>query len=158
MHSATPFLHHCGHQASAMLYRALADLVLVVHLAFIVFVVGGALLVLRWPRLLWVHLPAAVWGVLIELQGWVCPLTPLENRLRMAGGLGGYDLYMSLRMEEGWSEPVNLGPAVNSEDHEMGPCLSADGRWLYFSSNRPGGMGGYDIYRAERLTGMFFAE
>lgn len=73
-----------------MIYRALADLVLVVHLAFVLFVVLGGLLVLRWPRLAWLHVPAAVWGVLTEYTGWICPLTPLENSLRERGGGAGY--------------------------------------------------------------------
>lgn len=71
-------------------YRLLADLVVVVHLAFVAFVVAGGLLVLRWPRLAWAHVPAAAWGALIEFAGWVCPLTPLENDLRRLGGEGGY--------------------------------------------------------------------
>ena len=73
-----------------MIYRALADLVLVVHLAFVAFVVLGGFLVLRYPRLVWVHLPAAIWGVLIEFAGWICPLTPLENAFRVRGGEAGY--------------------------------------------------------------------
>lgn len=73
-----------------MIYRALADLVLVVHQAFVVFVVLGGLLVLRWPRLAWLHVPAAIWGVLIEYTGWICPLTPLENSFRIQGGEAGY--------------------------------------------------------------------
>ena len=73
-----------------MIYRALADLVLVVHLAFVLFVVLGGLLVLRWPRLAWLHVPAAIWGVLIEYTGWICPLTPLENSFRARGGEAGY--------------------------------------------------------------------
>ena len=73
-----------------MIYRALADAVLVAHLAFVLFVVLGGLLVLRWPRLAWLHLPAAIWGVLIEYSGWICPLTPLENSFRARGGEGGY--------------------------------------------------------------------
>lgn len=73
-----------------MLYRILADGVLVLHLAFIVFVVLGGLLVLRWPRLAWLHLPTAAYGILIEFVGWICPLTPLENRLRELGGQSGY--------------------------------------------------------------------
>jgi len=73
-----------------MLYRALADMVVIVHFAFVLFVVGGAFLVLRWRRLAWVHVPAAVWGSLIEFAGWVCPLTPLEIRLRVMGGESGY--------------------------------------------------------------------
>jgi len=73
-----------------MPYAALADLVLIVHLGFVVFVVAGGLLVLRWPRVAWVHLPAAAWGVAIELFGWTCPLTPLENELRQAAGAAAY--------------------------------------------------------------------
>ncbi|RDK08466.1 DUF2784 domain-containing protein [Cupriavidus lacunae] len=68
----------------------LADLVVIAHGLFIVFVVAGGLLVLRWPRVAWLHLPAAVWGVLVEWSGWVCPLTPLENMLRQAAGQAGY--------------------------------------------------------------------
>lgn len=71
-------------------YRVLADLVLVAHVAFVVFVVLGGLLVLRWRRLAWAHLPCALWGAWVELAGWVCPLTPLENRLRRAAGGAGY--------------------------------------------------------------------
>ena len=73
-----------------MLYRLLADATLVIHLAFVLFVALGGLLVLQWPRLAWIHLPAAIWGGLIELTGWICPLTPLENMLRRMGGQAGY--------------------------------------------------------------------
>ena len=73
-----------------MPYRVLADLVVVAHAAFVLFVVAGGFLVLRWPRLAWLHLPAAAWGALIEFAGWICPLTPLENRLRRLGGEAGY--------------------------------------------------------------------
>jgi hypothetical protein len=73
-----------------MLYHALADLVLVFHLAFIIFVVAGGLLALRWWWLPLVHLPAALWGLYIELSGGICPLTPLENALRRAAGASGY--------------------------------------------------------------------
>jgi hypothetical protein len=73
-----------------MLYRTLADLVVVIHFGFVLFVVLGGLLVPRWPKLAWIHLPAAVWGVLIEFFGWICPLTPLENRWRELGGKAGY--------------------------------------------------------------------
>jgi hypothetical protein len=70
--------------------RALADLVVISHLAFILFVVAGGLLALRWRWIPFLHLPAAVWGVYIELSGGVCPLTPLENTLRHEAGLLGY--------------------------------------------------------------------
>lgn len=68
------------------MYSALADAVLVLHVAFVLFVVVGGLLVLRWPRVAWLHVPAAIWGVAIELGGWICPLTPLENDLRSRAG------------------------------------------------------------------------
>lgn len=73
-----------------MIHRFLADAVLVLHLGFILFVVLGGLVVLRAPRLAWLHLPAVVWGACIEVFGWICPLTPLENRLRALGGEDGY--------------------------------------------------------------------
>jgi len=73
-----------------MVYRLLADLTLAVHFAFILFVVFGGLLVARWPRLAWLHVPAAVYGALIEFVGWTCPLTPLENHFRRLGGEAGY--------------------------------------------------------------------
>ena len=73
-----------------MITRFLADVVILVHLAFILFVAAGGLLVFRWPKLAWVHVPAAVWGALIELAGWICPLTPLENRLRASVGDAAY--------------------------------------------------------------------
>jgi hypothetical protein len=73
-----------------MFFRLLADLVVLTHLAFIVFVVAGGLLALRWRRVPWVQLPAALWGAVIEVAGWVCPLTPLENGLRERAGAAGY--------------------------------------------------------------------
>jgi hypothetical protein len=76
--------------AGAKAAALLADLVLGLHAAFVAFVVAGGLLVLRRPGLAWLHLPAAAWGAAIEFGGWICPLTPLENRLRAAAGEAGY--------------------------------------------------------------------
>ena len=73
-----------------MFYRFLADLVVVLHSAFVLFVVLGGLFALRWPRAAWLHLPAAIWGAGIELLAGICPLTPLENHLRRLGGEAGY--------------------------------------------------------------------
>jgi len=73
-----------------MLYAVLADIVVLVHAAFVLFVVCGGLLVLRWRRAAWLHLPAAAWGALVEAAGWICPLTPLENRLRLLAGQETY--------------------------------------------------------------------
>jgi hypothetical protein len=73
-----------------MLYRVLADGVVVVHAAFVGFVMLGGFLAWRWRALVWAHLPAAFWGAAIEYGGWICPLTPLENALRARAGLQGY--------------------------------------------------------------------
>ena len=98
--------------------RITADLVVLVHLLFIVFVAFGGLLVLRWPRLAWAHLPAALWGALIECAGWVCPLTPLENSLRRATGESAYsggfiDRYiMPIVYPPGLTREMQLGLGV----------------------------------------------
>ena len=73
-----------------MFYRLCADLVLLLHLGFVLFVLLGGFLLIRWPQLMWLHLPAAAWGALVEFSGWICPLTPLENWLRTQAGEAGY--------------------------------------------------------------------
>jgi hypothetical protein len=74
----------------AFAYRMLADVVVLIHAAFVLFVVGGGLVALRWPRVVWFHAPAVLWGSIVELAGWGCPLTPIENWLRALGGVAGY--------------------------------------------------------------------
>ena len=74
----------------APLAAALADVVVALHFAFIVFAAGGALLVGRWPRLAWLHLPALAWGAWVMFSGGICPLTPLENALRAMAAQQGY--------------------------------------------------------------------
>ena len=74
-----------------MLYGIAADLLVVVHLAFVAFVVLGGFAAPRWPGLAWIHLPAVAWGVGIELTGAICPLTPLEQWLRIEAGAAGYE-------------------------------------------------------------------
>jgi hypothetical protein len=74
-----------------MLFRILADAVVVVHLGFIMFVATGALLAWRWPALVWLHLPALAWGVGTIAIGFPCPLTSLEKGLRGLAGSGGYE-------------------------------------------------------------------
>jgi len=69
-----------------MPYHLLADLVLVLHAAFVLFAAWGGLLVLRWPKCLWLHLPALLWGVVVQWADLICPLTPLENALRLRAG------------------------------------------------------------------------
>jgi hypothetical protein len=73
-----------------MPYALLADLMLILHATFILFVVFGGVLVFWRRGLAWFHVPGALWGILIEFQGWTCPLTYLENDLRAAAGAGGY--------------------------------------------------------------------
>jgi hypothetical protein len=85
---------------AAMIYRVLVDTLVLVHFAFVLFIVLGGFLVLRWRRIAWVHVPAAIWGVLVEWSGWECPLTPLENWLRVEGhaalsGGGFIDRYVA---------------------------------------------------------------
>lgn len=73
-----------------MIYRLLADLVVIVHLLFIVFTLLGGFLVIVRGSLVFVHLPAVIWALVISFKGWICPLTPLENHLRNAAGTEGY--------------------------------------------------------------------
>lgn len=73
-----------------MWYSFFADLVVLLHLAFVLFVLFGGLLAVRWPRATWLHLPAAAWGACVEFSGWICPLTPLEIWLRTQSGKTGY--------------------------------------------------------------------
>lgn len=73
-----------------MMYRLLADVVLLTHLAFVLFAVLGGLLVLRYQKILWWHLAALGWGVFVQWADWICPLTPLENHFRRLGGEAGY--------------------------------------------------------------------
>ncbi|MEN3277949.1 MAG: hypothetical protein V7631_3739 [Massilia sp.] len=73
-----------------MSWAVASALVLLLHLAFVLFVVFGAALLPRWPHLVWLHLPAAAWGFFVEATGRGCPLTVLENALRLRAGLDGY--------------------------------------------------------------------
>jgi hypothetical protein len=101
-----------------MLYRLLADLIVVVHFSFMLFVVAGGALVLRWPKVAWVHVPALIWGALIEFFGWVCPLTPLEVALRHRGGeaayTGGFIAHylMSVLYPEGLTRGIQVALGV----------------------------------------------
>jgi hypothetical protein len=70
----------------------MADLIVLAHFAFVLFVVCGAAAVLRWRWVVWLHIPAVLWAALIEFSGWMCPLTPLENRFRRQHGESTYDV------------------------------------------------------------------
>jgi hypothetical protein len=93
----------------------LADLVLAGHTAFVVFVVTGGLLALRWPRVAWVHVPCVLWGAWVEVAGRVCPLTPLEISFRRAAGEAGY----SEGFLEHYVEPI-LYPAGLTREIQVG--------------------------------------
>lgn len=97
-----------------MLYRLLADLVVVVHLAFIVFVAVGALLAWRWPWLLWMHAPSLMWAVASVTVGLSCPLTPLEKSLRRLAGEEGYAGGFVDRYVEGVVYPESLTPLLRA--------------------------------------------
>jgi hypothetical protein len=73
-----------------MIHLLAANVVLILHLLFICLVMLGGLVVARWPRFAFIHLPAAVWGFLVEAMGWYCPLTDLENALLHRAGQSGY--------------------------------------------------------------------
>lgn len=97
-----------------MVFRLLADLVVVLHFAFILFVAAGGLLVWRWPWLVRLHLPAVVWGIAIITVGFTCPLTPLEAQLRGRAGEQGYDGGFVDRYIEGVIYPGVLTPLVRA--------------------------------------------
>ncbi|MDA9981928.1 DUF2784 domain-containing protein [Gammaproteobacteria bacterium] len=73
-----------------MLDRFFADAIVVVHLLFVIYAIFGGVLVLRWKYTVYSHIPALLWGIAVEANGWICPLTPLENELRARAGLVGY--------------------------------------------------------------------
>ena len=98
-----------------MAFRILADATVVLHLAFVVFILLGGLLVLRRPKVAWVHLPAVAWGAWVEFAGSVCPITPLENWLREQGGRSAY----SAGFIEHYLVPI-LYPASLSRELQWG--------------------------------------
>ena len=101
-----------------MLYRLLADLMVLAHALFVLFVVCGGLAVLRWPRLTWLHLPAAAWGAVVEFEGWICPLTYVENYFRRLGGDRSYDVSFI----EYYLEPILYPSGLTSRSQVvMGP-------------------------------------
>ncbi len=95
------------------MFRLLANATVLLHLLFIAFIVFGGLLALFWPRMAWVHLPVALWGVVVQWMSWVCPLTPLENWFRARGGVATYP--------DGFVEhhvlpvlyPIGIGPRLH---------------------------------------------
>ena len=116
-----------------MLYRLAADLIVVLHLGFVVFVVGGGLLALKWRRLAYIHIPAALWGAWIEFAGWICPLTPLENHLRGLAGDAGYaggfiEHYITKVLY-----PAGLTPAIQVTLGAVIVVVNGVVYWMYFA-------------------------
>ena len=115
-----------------MLYRFLADAVVGLHLAFVAFVVLGGFLALRWRRLAWVHVPAALWGAIIEFMGWVCPLTPLENQLRRLAGESGYHGGFVEHYVIPLLYPADYNATLRVTLGAFVVVLNAGAYWLYF--------------------------
>jgi len=106
---ATP---HRLTRKSFMGYQIAADLIVLVHFAFILFVIGGGFIVLKWRWFIWLHLPAAAWGTLAITFRWICPLTPLENSLRRASGNSSYSGGFIRHYLEPIIYPTGFDPSV----------------------------------------------
>ncbi|MDP2480546.1 MAG: DUF2784 domain-containing protein [Candidatus Palauibacterales bacterium] len=124
-----------------MVPRILADLVLLSHAAFVLFVAAGGFLALRWRRVAWAHVPCALYGAAIELVGWVCPLTPLEQRLRRAAGQAGYaggflDHYLRGVLYPARWEHIHLGLGVAVVAGNAALYVVAVRRWRSRSRTR----------------------
>ncbi len=119
-----------------MLFRLAADLIVFLHLGFVVFVVGGGLLALKWRRLAYIHIPAALWGAWIEFAGWICPLTPLENYLRRLAGDAGYaggfiEHYITRVLY-----PAGLTTAIQVTLGAVVVVVNGVVYWMYFARRR----------------------
>ena len=117
-----------------MLFRIGADIVLILHLAFVLFVVAGAFLVLRFPALAWLHVPAAAWGVYVELAGRVCPLTTLENYLLRNAGSEGYSISFIEHYLVPLLYPAGLTPRIQFSIAAMVALINgAAYAWILYS-------------------------
>jgi hypothetical protein len=119
-----------------MLFRFAADLIVIVHLAFVVFVVAGGLLALRWHRAAYIHIPAALWGAWIEFTGWICPLTPLENHLRRLAGEAGYTGGFIQHYIVGVVYPAGLTTAIQVTLGTIVVAVNGVVYWMYFTRRR----------------------
>ena len=113
-----------------MTYKFLADLVLVFHFLFIVFALIGGVLALRWRWIPWLHLPCVAWGAAVELTGGICPLTPIENSLRVASGAAGYTGGFIEHYLQAAIYPAGLTP--DSQLLLAGILLSVNGAVYFF--------------------------
>lgn len=137
-----------------MPYRLLADATVLLHMAFVAFVVLGGLLVFRWPKLAWIHLPAAAWGAWVECAGIVCPLTPLENWFRARGGQAAY----TTDFIEHYLMPV-LYPATLSRELQwaLGGIVLLVNAGVYFVLLRRRARGGPRRRAARRMATAILA-
>ena len=119
-----------------ILFQALTGVVVLVHFAFVIFVVGGVILVMRWPRLIWFHIPAVIWGLLIEFAGVICPLTPLEKWFRSLAGQHVYEggfinhYIMPLLYPEGLTRDTQITLGI------LLAVINIGGYWWHFSRRR----------------------
>ena len=114
----------------------MADLVVLLHALFVVFVVLGGLLALRWPKILWLHAPAAIWGVVVEYAGFICPLTPLEIALRERSGQAGYQGGFVEHYVEGLLYPTGLTRTMQFVLGTFVLLLNAVVYWRVLSTTR----------------------
>jgi hypothetical protein len=122
----------------------LADALVVLHLLFVAFVMAGGFLLVRWPQLAWLHLPAAAWGAYIEFTSGVCPLTPLENQLRVIGGERAYSgdfvehYLLPILYPENLTLPIQqgLGGAVVAVN--LAAYVLAYSAWRHGRARKPG--------------------
>jgi Protein of Unknown function (DUF2784) len=124
-----------------MIAQRLADVVLILHAAFALFVVTGGFLVLRWRALMWLHIPAALWGVAVEFGGWICPLTPLENRLRAAAGEAPYSGDFIMHYVSAALYPVSLTRTTQVVLGVFALAINAIAYGLVWRGRRPMGHG-----------------
>lgn len=119
-----------------MLYRVAAELLVFIHFTFVLFVVAGGFLGVRWRWMPFIHVPCAVWGTLIEFQGWICPLTPWENTLRRlageAGYAGGFIEHYLMRI----LYPPGLTPGVQVTLGVTVVVINGFAYWLYIRTRR----------------------
>jgi Protein of Unknown function (DUF2784) len=119
-----------------MIYRALADTTLLIHLGFVLFVALGGFALLRWPKVAWAHVPAALWGIYIEFTGRICPLTPLEVSLRERGGEQGYTGGFIEHYVSAWIYPDGLTREIQIVLGTVLFAVNASLYWWVFRGSR----------------------
>lgn len=97
-----------------MVYSFFSDMVVLLHFIYVIFAVAGGMLLIWWPKVIWIHVPSAIWAALISFAGWICPLTYLENWLRIKSGGIGYSTGFIIQ----YIEPV-LYPAGLTYFHQV---------------------------------------